>query len=218
MELIPFSVKTRNESGKGPSGRSRQAENVPGVVYGDGKDNFSIIVDKKSFDHLIHGSAGEHSLVDLQVADNDALNGPAMIKEVQHHPVSGAVLHFDLMRIDLSKKIQTQIPIIITGHSVGIVNGGVLDHQLRELEIECLPLDVPLEIEGDITHLDIGDSLHVSDLNLSDKITVLTDDVRAVAAIHQPRVAKEKKAEEEAAAEEAAEAAAEAAEEDSSND
>lgn len=214
MELTPFSVKTRSESGKGHSGRSRVAGNVPGIVYGGGQENVSIIVDKKTFDHLIHGGQGEHSLVDLQVEEDSALNGPAIVKDVQHHPVSGHVLHFDLMRIDLEKKIQTQIQIVLTGHSKGIVNGGVLDHQLRELEIECLPLDVPTEIEGDITELDIGETFHVSDLQKDDKITFLTSDERAIAAIHQPRVAKEAKADEDAAEAEAADAAAAAADAD----
>lgn len=193
MELIPFTVKTREAAGKGPAGRARHAGDIPGVVYGDGKDNVSVKVDKKSFDHLVHGAQGEHSLVDLNVDDDNKLNGPAMMKEVQHHPISGAVLHFDLMRIDLKKKIQTRVPIRLVGHSVGVIAGGVLDHHMREVDIECLPLDVPLDIVGDITNLKIGESFHVSDLTVDEAITVLTDSTRPVAAIQQPRVAKDKR-------------------------
>lgn len=191
MKLTAFTVNTRDSKGKGPAGRSRHAGNIPGIVYGDGKENVNVVVDQKSFDHLIHKGQGEHSLVDLTVSDNPDLNGPAIIRDVQHHPVSGMALHFDLLRIDLNKPIITQVPVSLEGRSIGIIEGGVLDFQFRELEVECLPLDVPAEIVGDITHLNIGDTYHVSDLPPNDKITILTDANRTIAAIHQPRVATE---------------------------
>jgi large subunit ribosomal protein L25 len=191
MELTSFTVATRESKGKGPAGRSRHAGNVPGVIYGAGKENVSIVVDKKSFDHLIHGGQGEHSLVELTVSNNAEFSGPAMLKDVQHHPVSGAALHFDLVRIDMNKKIITQVPIKLEGHSIGIIEGGVLDYHMREVDVECLPLDVPTELVGDITEMNIGDSFLISDFPANDKITILTDVNRAVAAVQQPRVVQE---------------------------
>ncbi len=188
MKLTSFTVETRDELGKGPSRRSRYAGSVPGIIYGAGKENVNIIVGKKEFELLVHGDQGEHSLVDLTVSNNTDCNGPAILKDVQHHPVSGAPLHFDLLRIDLSNTIVTQVPIKLEGRALGIIEGGVLDYHVRELDVECMPLDVPTEIVGDITELNIGDTFHVSDFPAIENVTILTDSARAVAAIQQPRV------------------------------
>lgn len=188
MKLTSFTVETRDEQGKGPSGRSRHAGNVPGIIYGAGKENVKIIVTKKEFELLLQGDQGVHALVDLTVTNDTDCNGPAILKDVQHHPVSGAALHFDLQRIDLTKTIITQIPIKLEGRSIGIIEGGVLDYQVRELEVECLPLDVPTEIVGDITEMNIGDTFHVSDFHEIENVTILTDPGRSVAAIQRKSV------------------------------
>jgi len=100
-------------------------------------------------------------------------------------------MHADFMRISMDKKIHTLVAIKFEGHPQGIVDGGVLDHQLREIEVECLPLDVPEFLLSNIEHMEIGDSLHVSELTVDDKVTILTDPDRTIAAIHQPRVVKD---------------------------
>lgn len=191
MELQTFAVQTRSENGKGPAGRTRYEGNVPGVVYGAGKDNVNIVVGSKELELLLHRGGGEHAMVQLSCPDNPDLNGPAIVKAVQHHPVRGNALHFDLMRIDLDKKITTFVPLKMEGRSIGIVAGGILDHNIREVEVECLPLDVPEFLTGDITDVDIGQSLHVSDLGQIENVTILTDPSRTVAAVHQPRVVEE---------------------------
>lgn len=191
MELQTFAVQTRSENGKGPVGRIRHEGNVPGVVYGAGTENVNIVAVAKELEHLLHHGQGEHSMVELTFSDDPKLNGPAMVKAVQHHPVRGNALHFDLIRIDLKTTIITQVPLRMEGRSVGIVAGGILDYHMREVEVECLPLHVPDAIVGDITNLDIGDSLHVSDLFSIENVTILTDPSRTVAAMHQPRVIEE---------------------------
>jgi len=221
MELQAFTANTRETKGKGPARQSRLAGDIPGVLYGDGKDAVSLTINAREFERLIHGGQGEHSLVDLNLEDNADLNTAAIIKAVQHHPVKGHVMHADFMRIDIKKSIQTPVPIKFEGHAKGVVNGGVLDHQLRELMVECLPLDTPEAIVVNITELDIDESLHVRDLVVGDAITVLTDADRSVAAIHTPRVITEETEGDEAAVEgEAGETAegAEGAEETSSDD
>ena len=191
MELQTLSVKTRAEQGKGPAGRSRMAGEIPGVLYGEGKETVSLLLNVREFDNILHGKLGEHAVLDLAIADNPDLGGPAIIKDVQHHPVRGHVMHADIMRINLDKKIRTLVPIKLEGRSASIIEGGVLDNQLREIEIECLPTDIPDFIISDITDLEIGQSIHVEDLVFDDNVTVLTDPSRTVAAVHAPRVVEE---------------------------
>jgi large subunit ribosomal protein L25 len=201
MELQPFAANTRDSKGKGAARQSRMTGNIPGVLYGDGKDTVSLTIDAKKFDRLIHGGQGEHSLVDLTLEDNADLNTAAIVKEVQHHPVRGHVMHADFMRINIKKPIQTPVPIKLEGRAIGVISGGVLDHQLREIMVECLPLDTPEFVTADISGLDMDQSLHVNELNIDENLTVLTDPGRAIAAIHAPRVVKDEAAEAAEAAE-----------------
>ena len=211
MDIQTIKVSTRAETGKGPARRKRAAGSIPGVIYGENQESVAVTVDAKTFSALVHGSQGEHAVVQVEVEDKPELSGPSMIKDVQHHPIKEDIVHADFLRIRLDQRIQTLVPINIVGHCVGIVEGGVPDQQLREIEIECLPLDVPEQIDVDITDLHIGDLLHVSDMAAPEKLTIITDPERTIIAIHAPRVVKSEEegeeegegvAEEEAATEE----------------
>lgn len=191
MELQHLSVKRRTESGKGPARRARAQGQIPAVLYGEGGDTVSLTVDGITLGHVLHGRQGEHAIVQLEVEDAPDISGPAIVKTVQHHPVRDDVLHADFMRIRLDEKITTYAPIVVTGRSVGVLEGGLLDHQLRELEIECLALDVPEEITVDITELGIGDAIHVEELNIPAGVTPVTPPERAVVAVLAPRVVEE---------------------------
>ena len=191
MELHLLKVTTRAESGKGGARQTRRNGQVPGVLYGLSAEPVRLKVDAREFDHLLYGSQGEHALVQLEYEDQPDLSGPAMVKEVQHHPVRGQVTHADLLRIDLSKKIHTFVPIRFEGHARGVIEGGVIDYQTREVEIACLPMEAPEAIVVDIEVLDIGDSLHVRDLVIPENVELLTSGDRAVAAVHAPRVVLE---------------------------
>lgn len=201
MDIQTINVTTREETGKGPARRRRVAGTIPGIIYGEKKAPVSIVIDAKIFAGLVHGSQGEHAIVQVNVEDKPELSGPSLIKAVQHHPIKEHIVHADLLRIRLDQAIQTLIPIVLTGHCVGIVEGGVPDQQLRELEIECLPLDVPESFEVDITELHVGGLLHVSDLSAPDTIKILTDPERTIIAIHAPRVATKAEGGEDEAAE-----------------
>lgn len=200
MEMVTLTVQTRERSGKGDSGRMRRDGLVPAVLYGPGGDAVSLTIDFRELLQVLHGEQGEHAIVDLQIQDQPDLSGPAMFKEVQHHPVRGDVLHADLLRIDLKKKIHTVVPTRLEGRAKGITEGGVLDHQMREVEIECLPMNVPEYLVADISGMDIGDSLHVSDLKIPKNVDLLTSPERALVAVHAPRLAKKLEEEEAAAA------------------
>lgn len=191
MELQSLTVALREELGKNASRRVRRAGFVPAVLYGGGKDPVSLSIDYATFKQLVRGEQGEHAIVEVKVENNPEFDSPAILKGVQHHPVKETYVHADLMRIDLKKKIRTQIPIKLEGHSVGVIAGGVIDHQCRELEVECLALEVPDHIVAVITDLDIGHSLHVSDLTIPDGVELITAVQRSVVAVHAPRVVEE---------------------------
>jgi len=207
MELQPLKVKVREQSGKGPARQTRMRGDIPGVVYGEGKAPMSVTIELRAFEHIVHSRAGENAIIQLEV-EGPGEGGPAILREVQHHPVRNTVIHADLLRIRLDEKIQTAVPLVLTGRSKGVIEGGLQDHQLHELEIECLALEAPLEFKVDISHLGIGDSLHVSDLDLPANLTVLTEADRGVVSIHAPRLLKED-ADEDAAVAAAADAAVE---------
>jgi large subunit ribosomal protein L25 len=202
MELQHLDVNPREAAGSNEAGRERLRGNIPVVLYGGEGDAISLMVNRKSFEQILHGPAGEHAVLQLVVTGNTDLNTPAIVKAIQHHPIKGWITHADLMRIRLDVKIQTFVPIILVGRPQGVAEGGLMDQQLRELEIECLALEVPEQLEVDVTHLAIGDSLHVSDLTVPDQLTVITESDRAVAAVLAPRLATEEEGGEPAAEEE----------------
>ena len=190
MKIQTLKVTARDETGTGPARRQRVIGDIPAVIYGDGGVSTPITVNTKAFHLIMGGGHGEHAIVQVEVENKPELSGPSVIKDVQHHPIRNHIVHADFLRIKLNKPIQTLIPIVLVGHCVGLVEGGVPDQQLRELEVECLPLETPESFEVDITELTIGSLLHVSDLTAPEGIKILTDDVRTVIAIHAPRVVK----------------------------
>lgn len=192
MELHKLTIDVREDAnGKGAARQLRRSGQIPVVLYGGNKEPVSVQVEEKEFIHLIHGRGGEHAIVQLECGADPGLNSPAILKEVQHHPIRGDVLHADFMRIRLDERLQTLVPIVLTGQAKGVVEGGVLDHQLREVEVECLALDVPEQIELAVDDVGIGEGLHVSDLQVPDNVTILTESDRSVMAILAPRVVEE---------------------------
>lgn len=191
MQLLNLSVEAREGKGTGPSRRTRVAGNIPGVIYGGGKEAVGVSFNARSFQFDIVNKVGYHALVQLDVAGNAALSGPTLLKAVQHHPVTGKVIHTDFMRIELDKLVTTSVALHFTGRAKGVVDGGVADIQLHEIEVECLPLDMPKSIDVDITPLALGASLHVRDIALPEGLTLVSEGDRTVIAIHVPRALAE---------------------------
>jgi large subunit ribosomal protein L25 len=190
MEILKLNVDARDAGGKGPARQARMAGTIPGILYGGGKDPAPLTINLREFDHLVHGKGGEHAVVELQCEDSN-VQGPALVKAVQHHPVRDTIMHADFQRINLDENIKTVVPIVLVGRAAGQVEGGVVDHTLREIDVECKALEVPDKIEVDITEMNIGDRLHLSDLTIPEGITLLTELSRTVATVHQPRVVEE---------------------------
>ena len=190
MQVHTLAVNTRQPRGKGGARQTRRDGNVPAVLYGHDVPPVQLCINARQFVHLIHAAHGEHAIVQLEVADKPDLNGPALIKAVQHDPVRGNVIHADFLRISLDEKIRTTVPVVLVGRAKGMVDGGLLDHQCREIEVECLAIEIPAELPLDVTDLAIGASFHVSDLRAPEGVQILTPGDRAVVAIHTPRVVK----------------------------
>jgi large subunit ribosomal protein L25 len=203
MELKTLKANSRATTGSANARRLRREGFVPCVVYGGNGEPVGLQLEAREFARLLHAGRGEHAIVQLDVEDNPSLSGPAMLKEVQHHPVRGGATHADFMRISLDERIVTQVTVTLVGRAPGVVEGGVLDLIMREVEVECRALEVPESFQLDVSALGIGDSLHVSDLVVPEGITLVSEPDRMVVAVHASRLsaAAETTEEGEAAAE-----------------
>src|SRR5439155_3545474 len=165
-----------------------------------------VTVDARDLMHILHTDAGMNVLVDLRVDHDHFL---AMPREVQRNNIRGQLLHVDFLRIARDEKITVEVPIHLTGDSHGVKEGGVVEHHLWNLHIQCLPQDVPSSIEADISGLGINESLKVSDLHVPDSLTLLTPTEETVVSVVPPQVLKVEEEIEAAAPEGEVEAAAE---------
>lgn len=190
----------REESGKGAARKARAAGRVPGVVYGHGADPLHISVDARDLFHTLHTEAGANVLVDLRVDGDHFL---AMPREVQRDHLRGRLLHVDFLRIARDERITVEVPIQLVGESHGVKEGGVIEHHLWTLQVECFPQDVPTSIDADVSALGLNESLKVEDLQLPDKLELQTPLEEVVVSVVPPQVLKLE--EEEEALEEAAE-------------
>jgi large subunit ribosomal protein L25 len=179
-----LSADTRTATGKGANRKLRVAGRIPAIVYGKGRDTQSVVLDPTALETLLHKSgAGLNTLIDLSVAGR---TDTVLVKELQRHPVHGSYLHVDFFKVDLTQTITVSVPIHFIGKARGVEFGGILDHPLRELEVECLPRAIPEFIEVDVSALEIGQAIHVSDLHLPAGVEVKTDATLPVASVVLP--------------------------------
>jgi large subunit ribosomal protein L25 len=168
---------------KNAARRVRVKGRIPAVVYGAAQAAVAIEVDPRQILKILHSDAGHNSIFDLEISGSTA-KAKAMIVDWQYEPIKGSLLHIDFKRIALDKPIRVEVPIQLVGVATGVKNqGGILDQVLREIEIECLPGDIPGHIDADVTNLSFGDVLRVSDLPHSDKLKFLTDEDTTVAHV-----------------------------------
>jgi large subunit ribosomal protein L25 len=203
MEL-KLKAEKREESGKGAARKLRAAGRVPAVLYGHGVGPMAVSVDAKDLFHVLHGSAGTNVLVDLQVDGTQHLSLP---REIQRDHVRGRYLHVDFLAVRRDETVTVSVPVNVVGESPGVKAGGVIEHHLWELQVECLPGDVPDGIKADVSKLQVGDSLRVADLIAPRGVSVLTPLEESVVAVVIPQVRVVEEVE--AVAEEGEEAAAE---------
>jgi large subunit ribosomal protein L25 len=182
---VKLKAEKREGSGKGPARRLRAGGKVPAVLYGPELETVELAVDAQDLWHALHTDAGINVLIDLQIDGDEHLTMP---REVQRDILKGSLLHVDFLRIRKDVAIQVNVPIHLTGESVGVKEGGVVEHHLWELNIECLPTKVPESIEADISELAIGDSLQVEALRVPGNVTILTPSDETVVSVVPPPV------------------------------
>src|SRR5579875_277829 len=162
--------------------RVRREGLIPAVIYGAGEPSVAVAVDPKIITRILHSETGHNTIFDLAI--EGAGSGKAMIVDWQNEPIKGHLLHIDLKRIAMDKKMLVSVPVQLVGTAAGVKNsGGILLHALHEVEIECLPGDIPSHIDVDVSNLEMNQSLHVSDLPHSDKIKFLVEEDAVVASV-----------------------------------
>ncbi|HEX9916437.1 MAG TPA: 50S ribosomal protein L25/general stress protein Ctc [candidate division Zixibacteria bacterium] len=191
MKEVNLEVKKRESRGKEKAKKLRKSEIIPAVVYGAGEEALPLEVKLKDLKAFFKATKGENVIINLNIDDGKLESRKVLLREVQKDPVWDNILHVDFQHISLTEKITVKIPIHLIGLSTGVKNqGGILEHVLRELEIKCLPTEVPQHIDVDVTELEIGDVIHVKDLKV-EKLEILTDPDRSIVTVVPPTVFKE---------------------------
>jgi large subunit ribosomal protein L25 len=212
-----IAAEPRSSRGKNEARRTRVAGKIPAIVYGAFKDPQAVSVNPKDILKIIRGKSGHNSIFDVEIAGVERT--PVIVADEQYDPVKDTLIHIDLKRIDLTRKLRVSIPIHAHGEAKGVKQqGGVLDLVTRSIEIECIPDDIPNQFDVDVTELMIGNNIRVSDLKVADSIRIFTPPEAVIAhvvgikeeaaatpaegapAAAEPEIAKKGKKEEEAAA------------------
>jgi large subunit ribosomal protein L25 len=174
----------RLRSGSGKLKQMRREGWLPSVIYGRGVENVNLKVDAKTFSELLAHSSSDSILINLDVEGEGARS--VFLKTIQHDPLTGHALHADFLAVNDKTEITANIPVNLVGESIGIKAGGILEQYAHTIEIVCFPKDLPEFFEKDISHLDDGDSLHISDLDLPEGVKATADEDVVVAHIGKP--------------------------------
>ena len=166
---------------------------VPGVIYGSNQTPTPLQVDNRELSTVLAHASSEHILVQLEIVDGDqSTNKLALIQEVQHHPLKRGLIHVDFQAVSATEKITSSVPIETVGEALGVRTfGGLLEHSLRSLEVQCYPQDLPGVIRIDVTNLNIGESLHVRDIQLPAGVEAITDENLTAVSVVASRVGEE---------------------------
>lgn len=217
MEELILKVEEREALTKGQLNKLRNEGVIPAILYGEKGKNKNLKVVSKDLLRLMHGHHLENSIIKLEIdkKDQKSKSIPVMVKDVQRNPVTDKIIHIDFYQVSLTKEIKVKVPVRATGEAIGVKqDGGTLEHIMWEIEVECLPTNIPESIEVDVSNLKIGDSVSVGDLKVASDIKVLSDlsasvlsvaapvkeevaapaeEVSGAAAPQEPEVIKEKK-------------------------
>jgi len=192
MEQNTLAGYERNLFKKGPAGRLRKEGKIPAVIYGHNKP-VHISVSATEFDSKFH-VISENTLITITV---DGKEYEVLVKDSQENMIMGQITHIDFFEVERGKTLKTRIPVILNGTSVGVKEGGLLEQHLHEIDIECLPKDIPANIEIDIAELQLGESIHISDIKMSDNIKVLNALDQSIVGVTTVKAEEEPEVEEE---------------------
>lgn len=200
---ITVAAEPRETRGKNNARRMRTREQIPAVVYGTGKDPVAVTVSPKEINKILFSSTGHNTIFNLEVTGRETT--PVMVVDWQHEPVRGNLLHIDLQRIDLSKRLRVKVPVTTHGDPKGVkIQGGIYEIITREIEIECLPDEIPEKFDMDVAEFMIGQSLRASDIPMAEGIVLVSSPDQVISHVIATRGSAE---EEQAAAAPAAGAA-----------
>lgn len=192
MEHQLLEAAVREETGRVAARKARRDGKIPAVLYGRGEEPITVEVDAREFEQMLHHGLAEHGMLDLDLKEGKKKRRQTvLIREVQHDPVTGDILHADFYHVEMEQEIEVSIPIVLLGQAEGVKKGGIQEHLLREVEIQCLAKKMPENVQLDVTDVDLGHSLHVRDLVLDEDIRVLTDPDRTVVSVLPPKLREE---------------------------
>jgi large subunit ribosomal protein L25 len=213
METVEITIERRSQGGKGAARRLRRAGSIPAVFYGPERATTAVSMRAEEFEHKLTHLEGSHliRLLATRPDDRDLHDKMALVREVQRHPVTDRVLHIDFYEVDLTARLTVSVPLRFVGKAAGVVAGGILQPVLREIEVDCLPTEIPEFIEVDVSRLGIHEAVHVSDVRLPEGVVAVTSAGKTLVTVLPPTVEEAKPAAEAAEAAPAEGAAAEAA-------
>lgn len=194
MKTIDLKVEMREGVGKKATKAVRRAEKIPAILYGRATQPTPLVVGQKEFHRVTHTKAGANVLINLKVEGAKAKkDSTCLIKEVQRNPVTDEIYHVDFTAVSLTEKIRVKVPLSIkdADQAIGMKEGGILDWVHHEIEVECLPTEIPERIETSVKHLKIGDSIHLKELGLPPNVTPLLEGDEVVIALHPPEKEEE---------------------------
>jgi large subunit ribosomal protein L25 len=215
METVEIGAELRDDSGSSIARRRRRQGKTPGIFYGPKREATKILIDSHEFRKQVASLEGSH-LIRFRSSADTLADKVALVKEAQYHPVKDTLLHCDFYEVDMSQKLRVNVPLHFTGRAAGVAAGGILQPLRREIEVECLPSDIPEFVDVDVTPLEIHQTVHVAELQLPAGVQTIFDTDFTIVTILPPTVeeAKPAEAEEEAAAAEEGAAPAEAPKEE----
>jgi len=196
VEQVELKAKKRDVTAEKPN-HVRQEGMIPAVLYGRDEDTVHIKLDEKEFSRIVAEYGGRTAVLNVKVG-RERKTRPVIIKEVQRDPVRGSILHTDLYQVSLKQKIQARVPLVVTGEEEARSSGGIVQHLLREIEVECLPTAIPESIVVDISSLTVGDNVTVDQLDIPEGAELVTSPEEIVVTVVAPRlVIEEEEAEDE---------------------
>jgi large subunit ribosomal protein L25 len=188
LEQINLNVRVRKTTGNSPARSLRREGRIPAVLYGPKTEPILLSIDSREFEQIAQKSTIGSVLLNLQIQNGQTESRPAMVKELQAHPVTQKFLHVDFYEVDMQRKIKVMVPVVVRGKAKGAEDGGMLEIIRREIEVLCLPTEIPEAFEVDVTDLNIGDAIHIGDIQHGDNIEIPADAKVTIVTVVAPKV------------------------------
>ena len=197
MKNVTLSAEKREGTGKGVARKLRQAGKIPAVVYGREMDAIHIALDAHDAELLFRSIPVDNTIIELKVEGTKEPH-QTLVREIQTHPFKGNLVHVDFLRIQAGVKVEVNVPVHLVGTPIGVKDdGGVLDQTVHDLPVACIPSAIPESFEVDVSHLELNDVLHVSDLEIGEGVEVLLPPERTICSVSMPRAVIEETEDEE---------------------